>query len=168
MITPRSLISLIGGVALTGCATERTHYPSLMPRAAERVGFDEPVVARSAPVAPDPVLDARLRELGAQLDTVARGFDTDARKARTAVAASGARTVGGEAWLSAQAAVAVLDDWRSQATGLASEVETLAGERLGTNLGAYPSLDALQARATTEAARETTAIAGLSATLPTP
>lgn len=166
----RSLIflPLAGGVALGGCAAEQTRYPSLMPRPAERGSFAEPVVAAPAPVVVDPALDARLRELAARLETVKRGFDADAGRARTAVAAPGARTVGGEAWLSAQATVATLDDWRSQATGLASEVETLAGERLGTAGAAYPALDALQARAGAEAEREATAIAQLGATLPTP
>lgn len=161
-----ALLPLVG--ALAGCAAEQARYPSLLPRAAERTGFDEPAVAAPAPVAADPQLDARLAETSGKLETVIRGFDTDLAKARTAAAAPGARTVGGEAWLSAQAALAALDDWRSQATGLATDLEALAGERLSTSGTPYPALDALQARAAAEADRQSAAIATLTAALPTP
>lgn len=159
---------LIVFLLLSGCATDQGRYPSLLPRAAERTGFDEPVVAAPTPAAPDPALDARLRELGGRLDATARGFDADLGKARTAAAAPGARTVGSEGWLSAQSALAGLDDWRAQVTGLATDLETLVGERLGTVGTSYPALNALQARAAAEAEREAAAIGTLTAAVPTP
>ena len=154
-------------VVLAGCVAEQ-RYPSLLPRANEKMTFDEPAIAAPAPVAADPTLDARLGELGGKLGAVMRGFDGDLAKARAAATAPGARTVGGEAWLSAQAALAGLDDWRSQATGLASDLETLGGDRLATAGTPYPALDAMQSRAAAEVEREDAAIAALSASLPTP
>lgn len=153
---------------LGSCAAQTDGYPSLAPRAAERTGFDEPAVAVAAPAVADPALDAELAATAARLDAVARGFDGDAAKARDAVAAPGARTVGSDGWLSAQAAVASLDDWRSQATGLATDLETRAGERLASVATPYPALDALQARAAAEAERENAAITRLTQALPTP
>lgn len=153
---------------LAGCAAQEAQYPSLAPRAGERQGFDEPAVtAAPAPVA-DPALDARVAADGRKLDTVARGFDDDLAKAQKAAAAPGARTVGSESWLSAQAALAALDDWRAQASALASELGGAASDRLGTVGTPYSALDALQARAEGEAERQAAAIARVAATLPTP
>ena len=153
---------------LAGCAAEQARYPSLLPRAAEKTGFDEPALAAPAPVAADPALDARLGGIAGKLDAVTRGFDADLAKAQTAAAVPGARTVGSEAWLSAQAALAALDDWRSQATGLATDLEALVGERLGSVGTPYSALDAMQARAAAEAERQAGAIGKLTAALPTP
>ena len=73
-------------LVLAGCAAEQARYPSLLPRAAEKTGFDEPAVAAPAPVAADPALDARLGEIAGKLDAVTRGFDADLAKAQTAAA----------------------------------------------------------------------------------
>lgn len=154
-------------VALAGCAAEQ-RYPSLLPRANEKMTFAEPRVVAPVPVARDPALDAKLGEAAGKLDAIMRGFEADMAKARADAAAPGARTVGGDAWLDAQAALAGLDDWRSQATALASDVEALTGERLATAGTPYPALDALQARAAAEAERQSQAIAALSAALPAP
>ena len=159
---------LVLPILLSGCTAEQASYPSLSPRAGEKAGFDEPAVSAQAPIAPDARLNAQVAEAARRLAVVSRGFDEDAAKARTAASAPGARTVGGEAWLSAQAAVAGLDDWRAQATAIASDLETAAGERLASAGTAYPALDALQARAAAEADREGAVIARLAAALPTP
>ena len=159
---------LLAPTLLIGCARDDAAYPSLAPRAAEKQGFAEPVVAAPAPVAADPALDARLHEIGGKLDAMVRGYDADAARAERAAGVAGARTVGGEAWLNAQAALAALDDWRAQASGLTTDLDTLAGERIGTAGQPYPPLDALRARAAAEAEREGAGIAALSARLPTP
>ena len=161
-------LPLLAAALLAGCAAERTRYPSLLPRAAEGNGFDEPAIAAPAPVAADPQLDARLAATGTRLDASARGFDTDLAKAQRAAAAPGARSVGSDGWLEAQSALAALDDWRAQATGIASELEAAAGERLAAVGTPYPALDALQARAAAEADRQTAAIARVSAAVPAP
>lgn len=155
-------------VLLTGCATaDDGRYPSLGPRAAERTGFEEPVAATPAPVAADPSLDAQLATAAGKLDTVIKGFDADRARAERAAGVAGARSVGSEAWLTAQTALAQLDDWRAQASGLTTDLETLAGERIGSVGTPYPALEALRARAAAEAEREAAAIAALSARLPT-
>ena len=159
---------LLAPALLTGCARDDAADPSLAPRAAETEGFQEPAVAAPAPVTADPALDARLHEIGGKLDAVVRGYDADAARAERAAGVAGARTVGGEAWLNAQTALAALDDWRAQASGLATDLETLAGERIGTGGQPYPALENLRARATAEAEREGAGIAALSAKLPTP
>lgn len=153
---------------LSGCARDEAAYPSLAPRAAEKAGFEEPASAAPAAAAADPALNARLRDIGGKLDAVIRGYDADAARATRAAAVAGARTVGSEAWLSAQTALAGLDDWRSQASGLATDLEVLASDRIGTVGEPYPALDALRARAATEAEREGAGIAALSAKLPMP
>jgi hypothetical protein len=152
---------------LAGCSAREAGYPSLSPRAAERTGFDEPAVAAPAPVVPDPALDAQLAEIGRKLDTAAKGFDADAARATRAAAVGGARTVGSEAWLSAQIALAALDDWRAQASGLATDLETLAGDRAGAVGTVYPALETLRARAATEAERQAAGIARIAERLPT-
>ena len=159
---------LVVALSLSACATTRDDgYPSLAPRAAERAGFDEPAVAPPASVVADAALDARLAEIGGKVTTIAKGFDADAAVATRAAGSAGARTVGSEAWLTAQTALAALDDWRAQASSLTSDLETLAGERSARVGTAYPALDALRAKAAAEADREAAAIATLSARLPT-
>ena len=162
----KSLPALFAAALLVGCTADQTRYPSLLPRAAERASFAEPAAVAPAPVVPDPQLDTRLSALAGRLETATRGFDADLARAHAAAAATGARSVGSEAWLTAQQALAALDDWRAQATGVASELETAAGERLGAAGVAYPALDALQARAAAEADRQGAAIAKLSAAVP--
>lgn len=152
---------------LAGCATaDEGGYPSLGPRAVERTGFEEPAVAAPAPVTADPALDAKLAEVAGRLDAVAKGYATDAGRAEAAARVAGARTVGSEAWLTAQTALAALDDWRAQASGLTTDLEALAGEREGSVGTPYPALDALRTRAAAEADREAAGIASLSARLP--
>ena len=151
---------------LAGCATDQTGFPSLAPRPAEKQGFEEPVVAAPAAVA-DPALDAKLEDYRRRLEAVAKGYDADAAQATRAAGVAGARTVGSEAWLGAQTALAALDDWRAQASGLTVELEALAGERIEAAGAPYPALEAVRARAAAEGDREAAGIAALSARLPT-
>jgi hypothetical protein len=160
--------ALLAVMFVSGCTADRAGYPSLAPRAAERTGFAEPAIATPAPVAADPALDAQLAALDAKVEGVAQGFDKDAALAERAAGVAGARSVGSEAWLTAQTALAALDDWRAQASGLATDLEALAGERAGTLGTPYPALETLRARAAAEAERQSTRIAAISAKLPQP
>lgn len=161
-------LPLLALVLLAGCARDEGTYPSLAPRGAERQGFEEPAVAPPPPMVADPVLDAQVAASGARLDAVVKGFDADAARAKKAASAGGARIVGNDAWIAAQGALAALDDWRAQAGGLASELDTAARERADAVGTPYPALEALRARAEAEAVRESTTIAAIGATLPTP
>ena len=153
---------------LAGCAREATVYPSLGIRPAEARGFDEPAAAPVKPVVADPALDARIGDASARLAALAKAFDAADAKAERAAGAEGATKVGSDGWLTAQTALAALDDGRAQAAGLASEVDGLARDRADADGTPYPPLDALQARADAEATRETAAVATLSDRLPSP
>lgn len=164
----RTASVLLAAILLAGCARDDAAYPSLAVRPAEGRGFAEPKVAPPAPAVADPALDARLTVLGGRLDAIAKGFDADAARAGRAVAVKGAGTVGSEAWVAAQTALAALDDWRAQAGGVATEIDDAARERAETVGTAYPPLDALRQRAAAETDREAAAIGTLGAKTPTP
>lgn len=164
----RFALPVFGILLLAGCASDEAAFPSLSPRAAEGRDFSEPVAAPAAALVPDPALDARIATWRRQLDAIASGFDRDAARATSAAAAGGARSVGSEAWLTAQSALAALDDWRGQASGLAAEVDEAARERAATVGIPYPALEALRTRAEDEAARTAEAIGSIAARLPTP
>ncbi|WP_374942287.1 hypothetical protein [Sphingomonas sp.] len=160
----RSALAAVLMLALAGCATGEGAYPSLAPRGVEKQGFGEPDTA-VAVAAPDPALDARLAPLAARLDAVAKGFASDAAAAeRNAVAAKG-KPAGSEAWLTAQTALASLDDWRAQTSALATDIEQIGIERGAALAPDYPALTALGARADAEAARQSGTIARLQAML---
>lgn len=161
----RFLPPLLFGCLLAGCADERVSYPSLAPRAVEKLGFDEPATTPLHAVA-DPTLDGQVTQQGATLDAIARGFDRDAAAATRAAAAAGGQAVGSEAWLTAQTALATLDDWRAQASAAATEIERLAVDRAAQLKPAYPSLEALQTRARGETDRQTATIRRLQDSLP--
>lgn len=164
MTRPSLLIA--ASLLLAGCATRADDFPSLSPRAAEKIGFAEPVAKPAAPVQPDPVLDARIGALDSQLATIAKGFDADAAIAGRAAGAARGKAVGSEAWITAETALAQLDDWRAQASSLATDAEALATERAASLAPAYPALDALVTRVEAEAGREGTTIEQLQAGLP--
>lgn len=160
--------ALLAPMLLAGCTRDDAAIPSLLPRLAEKQGFAEPALSAPAAAVVDPVLDARLKAAGAKLDGIARGFDADAARADRAAGVAGARTVGSEAWITAQTALAALDDWRAQAAEVTTEVDDLVRARVETVGSAYPPLDVLRDRTATEATREATRIAALSAKLPQP
>lgn len=154
-------------LALAACAGDRdAGYPSLARRAVETRGFEEPATPPPAPVQADPALDRMIATQTAQLQTVRAGFDRDAAKAERAAAAARGAPVGSEAWLDAQTALAQLDDWRAQATAIASAAEVQGADRAATLAPDYPALTGLQRDAAAEAARQDALIRRLSASLP--
>ena len=161
----RPLSPLLFVTLLAGCAGEQASFPSLAPRPAEKLGFAEPETTPLV-AAPDPALDAKLAQAGGKLDGIVKGFDRDAAIATRAAAAAKGQPAGSEAWLTAQTALATLDDWRSQASALTSDVEELALERAAQLQPAYPALAALQARARAEADRQGDTIRRIQDSLP--
>lgn len=152
-------------LALAGCAADRGSYPSLAPRAGERLGFaepDRPIAAATA----DPALDARIASWSADLDRIVAGYTAAAATARRDGGAAEHQSVGSEAWLNGQAALARLDDWRGQESALVAAVDEAASARAAALLPAYPALDALATRAAAEANREATASEELQRLLP--
>lgn len=159
---------LLASGLLAGCARDETDYPSLLPRAIEKRGFDEPTAAVPAPAVADPALEGQVTASRGKLDAVTHGFDADAARADKAAGAAGARTVGSEAWITAQTALAALDDRRAQTSEIATSVDALVRTRIETTGTPYPALEALRARTESEGARQSARIAAIGARLPTP
>jgi len=160
------LIAAIAFVALPACSRDATVYPSLAQRPTETRGFAEPAAPAPVPVSADPALDTAIAGLTRRLTAIRAGFDGDAARAERAAQAARGRTVGSDAWLSAQTALAALDDWRAQASSLASDAGELASARAATLAAPYPALDTVQATLAAEVTRQDAAIGRIQATLP--
>jgi hypothetical protein len=159
-------LALFVSITLAACSRDATVFPSLAQRPAELRGFAEPAPPAPEPLTADPALDTAIADLSARLAVVKAGFDADeARAERTARTARG-RAVGSEAWLTAQTALATLDDWRARVSSLAGEAGDLASARAATLAPPYPGLDRIQAALAAEVARQDTAIDRIQATLP--
>ena len=156
---------LAGVFALSACAQETAGYPSLGTRPVEKLGFGEPAV-KAAVATPDPALDADISKLAMQLDGLATGFAKDARTTEAAAKAARGGSVGSEAWLTAQTALAGLDDWRAQSSALVGDIEQRATDRAAKLEPDYPALAALRDRAQAENERQSATIARLQAMLP--
>ncbi|KQR81236.1 hypothetical protein [Sphingomonas sp. Leaf343] len=163
-VLPALLVSSF--VLLGACARDASVYPSLAVRPTEKVGFAEPAPPPPEPLKVDVALDAKIADLTARLAAVTSGFDRDAARAETAARAAKGRAVGSDAWLDAQTALGSLDDWRAQASGLASEAGDLATARAAALEPPYPTLDSIQHRIAAEGNRHTATIDRLQAALP--
>jgi hypothetical protein len=155
----------LAALSLEGCTRDTTAYPSLAPRAVEKLGFAEPEVA-IVEAKPDPALDARIVALGQSLDGASKGFAADAARAQAAATRARGKPVGSDAWLDAQTALAQLDDWRAQTSSLLTDADQIASARAAELAPAYPALAALRARIATEAQQQSATIDRLQAALP--
>ena len=155
----------LSALSLAGCTRETTAYPSLAPRAVEKLGFAEPEVP-IVEAQPDPALDARIAALGGALDGTTSGFAADAAKADRAADAARGNAVGSDAWLDAQSVLAQLDDWRAQTSSLLTDADRIASDRAAELLPVYPSLAAMRERIAAEAQRQSATIDRLQARLP--
>lgn len=151
--------------SLSACSRDTTRYPSLAPRAVEKLGFAEPEVP-VVEAKPDPALDAKIAEFGVKLDRLAKGFAGDAAKADAAAAKAKGKAVGSDAWLDAQTALAQLDDWRAQTSSLLSDIDVIAADRAAKLAPAYPALGAVRERIAAEAAKQAATIDRVQASLP--
>ena len=167
--SPLLFVAAIGlAGSLAGCARDTENYPSLSPRAVEKLGFAEPE-PDAAPVAfkADPALDATIADDRRQLATIASGFAEAATRSETAVRGARGRAVGSDAWLEAQTSLASLDDYRAQASSLATDVDTLITNRAAELAPVYPGLAELRSQVQAEADKQGATIDRLQATLPT-
>lgn len=151
---------------LAGCARDTNTYPSLAERPVEKLGFAEPEAPAPEPLRPDPALDAKITDLSKRLDVVARRFDGDLSRAETLARAARGQSVGSDAWLDAQTALATLDDWRAQASSLTVDAEQLISERAARLAPVYPALAAVRDAASAETRRQDEAIRRVQAALP--
>ncbi|MEG3165369.1 hypothetical protein U1701_12265 [Sphingomonas sp. PB2P19] len=152
-------------LALAACAGDTGVYPSLAARPVEKLGFGEPEV-KPVIAAADPALDVQIVQLATRLDAIATGFAKDARAAEALARAARGGAVGSDPWLTAQVALAGLDDWRAQSSALIGDIEQSATDRAAKLEPDYPALTALRDRASAEATRQGTTIARIQATLP--
>jgi hypothetical protein len=164
----RPLASLASLSLLAACAADPTVYPSLAPRPAEKLGFEEPARPPATPSAPDPALDARLATITQQRATAARDFDRAAARADTLARAAQGAKVGSDAWIAAQTAIADLDALRSAHSDAIGTLDELAGARAQALQPAYPPLERELAAARAAAATQTARIDALTAALPSP
>lgn len=160
---PLALSALL--LLLGACTKERTDAPSLARRPVESHGFDEPAPRPAQPVRADPALDTAITGWTTRLRTIATGFDRDAERATAAATRARGAAAGSEAWITAQTALATLDDWRAQATAVASDVEVRAGDRAATLAPPYPALTRLQQAASAEVERQDALIRRLTASI---
>jgi len=105
---------------LGGCASDRSRFPSLAKRPAERAfGTAQPVDAAvvpdaTAPLPPSASVVARIAALREQARSARRTFESRQPAAARAAGAARGGAVGGEAWSVAQVALARLDSARSE------------------------------------------------------
>ncbi len=153
------LAPLLLSLACAGCARDAGPYPSLSPRAVEKLGFDEPDAPPPARIVADPDLDVDVAAAGARRDKASADFTRAlVGVERSARAARGA-AVGSEAWLTAQTALAELDGLRAEVSEVLAGLDERAVERAATLAPDYPSLEAARARLRDELERQATAIA---------
>jgi hypothetical protein len=130
---------------LPGCATKGT-FPSLAPRAVERLSMEEPV--RPVPVIPsDASLAGQIAELAAAARQGQSEFDRALPAARTAAAAAGGP--GSESWIEAQQRLSRLEAARAPTVTALAELDALNVRR--ANVPTSPS-DQAALRQATEAA----------------
>ena len=132
---------------LAGCARDDGPYPSLMPRAVEARGFEEPAPAPPPAVAADPRLDVELAAAGARLGKAEADFNQAAAEARVLAGRARGAAAGSEPWISAQTALAALDALRAETSEVLGDLERLAIDRATALLSAYPALEEARARA---------------------
>lgn len=148
------------------CAADPTVYPSLAPRAVERLGFDEPAAPPPAPVAADPALDARIAALVQQRADAARAFERGAARAETLARGARAAKVGSDRWIDAQTAIAELDALRSAHADIVGVLDDLASTRAQALQPDYPALNRALSDARAAATAQTQRIDALAASLP--
>ncbi|MBY9061859.1 hypothetical protein K7957_02805 [Sphingomonas yunnanensis] len=153
-------------LSLAGCGADMSGYPSLAPRPVEKLGFEEPATPPPAPVAADPALDARLAAIATARATAARDFDAAAVRATARATAARGAAAGSERWLDAQSAIAELDSLRSTHADSLNQLEELAAARAQALQPDYPALEQALDAARDTAARQTSRIDTLAASLP--
>lgn len=137
LLRPLAIAAL---VPLAGCATSGAdNYPDLAPRAIEGRLNTVPPEPLALPPAPPPAADlaGRIAQLDAQAITAQRRFDAALPATRSAVAQARGAKVSSEAWVTAQAAISVLESERGPVSDALAEADALiiaqsdSGERAG-------------------------------------
>lgn len=134
-------VPLVLGLALSACAGDAGHTPSLAPRPIEQLGFDEPTRPAPAIAQSDPRLDPLLAEHArAAADRARRAEDALAEAERRVARAAGA-AAGSDAWLDAHISLGALDVLRAEGSEALSALEQAAVDRGVAGQPPYPRLD---------------------------
>lgn len=141
--------------ALSGCAAPAMRYPSLLPRPVETQPLTAPQMAAAETTVPaDSALDARIIAIDAGLSKTAGLFTAATERAKAASAGARGTSIGSEAWLSAQSALAALESLRSETLAALSNLDRLAIDRGTAGQQTYPALSAARARAEAQLATQ--------------
>jgi hypothetical protein len=121
-----------------GCVPEGS-FPSLAPRAVERLSADEPLRIQAA-VPADPALAAQVGLLLARARQGQAEFQAGLPAARAGVARAGA--AGSDSWVEAQQAVSRLEGARAETAAALTELDSLSIERAArpTNAADFQAL----------------------------
>ena len=160
-----ALLALLSAASLTGCSRDATRYPSLAVRPVEKRGFAEPEVA-TPEARPDPALDARIADIGGRLGALEQEFAKAHDQARASAARARGAAAGSDAWLTAQAELATLDEIRARTSALLTEIDDRAISRAAALEPDYPALTALRTRTAAAVERQGEQIGTLAASLP--
>lgn len=160
-----ALVLATGVLATGACSKDPNTYPSLGLRPVEKLGFAEPEV-KTAVAAPDPALDKEIAAISGKLDAITTGFTRDAAKAEALARSARGAAVGSDAWITAQTALAGLDDWRAQSSSLVTDIEALATDRAAKLQPDYPALATIRAKAQVETDRQSETIGRIQASMP--
>ena len=136
-ITP--FFALIPMLTLAAGCADRGSFPSLAPRAVERLSNDEPV--RAAPVvAADPALRERIAELLRSARSGEAEFQSALSAARASVGLAGAAQ--SESWIEAQQALSRLESARAATVTALAQLDALSVERarVPTNAAEFEAL----------------------------
>lgn len=143
MFKPFALVLIL---LTAGCAEAQGKYPSLALRPIESRS-DAEVDTPPAPLVADPALDQKIATLTTALATNDTDFTAGAAKAEAAARKPGSQSVGSDAWVAAQAALADIDALRADTLGIQVDLERAATDRGEAGAPPYPTLDDARAKA---------------------
>ena len=132
-----NILSLLATLPILGACAAQGPFPSLAPRAIERIDSTapappclaatqapaQPQLPEPAPVANDPQIAARIGELLGGARQGGREFAVALARAKASVARAGA--AGSEPWIAAQSDISVLEAARARTSDAAAELDRL-------------------------------------------
>lgn len=119
--------AILAVAMLAGCAGSDIAFPSLAPRAVEKLPIEDPVSDSTGPVAvpADAATAAAIRAQLAAAETARGRFDGELADARRAVAAAAGQPAESEAWIAAQQAISRLDQERGPVTSALASLDEM-------------------------------------------
>jgi hypothetical protein len=135
----RANLLLVPVLSLAAACAPEGSFPSLAPRAVERLSTEEPVRAEPA-VPADPSLSGQVAQLLASARKGNADFQAELPAARASVARAGA--AGSDDWVEAQQAVSRLEGARAETAAAVTQLDALSIERAArpTNAADFQAL----------------------------